>query len=57
MVGQMDLEGFGGCTNFGECTAACPKEIGQWTIARMNADYLRSAVADRGERAAGGDAA
>jgi succinate dehydrogenase / fumarate reductase iron-sulfur subunit len=57
MVGQMDLEGFGGCTNFGECTAACPKEIGQWTIARMNADYLRAAVADRGERAAGGDAA
>ena len=27
MVEQMDAEGFGGCTNFGECEAACPKEI------------------------------
>ena len=27
MVTQMDLEGFGGCTLFGECMAACPKGI------------------------------
>ena len=27
MVQQMDKEGFGGCTNFGECEAVCPKEI------------------------------
>ena len=27
MVTQMNAEGFGGCTNIGECTAACPKEI------------------------------
>jgi succinate dehydrogenase / fumarate reductase iron-sulfur subunit len=27
MIERMDLEGFGGCTNFGECTEACPKEI------------------------------
>ncbi|HEX7024214.1 MAG TPA: succinate dehydrogenase/fumarate reductase iron-sulfur subunit, partial [Gemmatimonadales bacterium] len=27
MVERMDLEGFGGCTNFGECHEACPKEI------------------------------
>ena len=27
MVAQHDHEGFGGCTNIGECTAACPKEI------------------------------
>jgi len=40
MVGQMDKEGFGGCTNIGECTAACPKEISQDFIARMNRDYL-----------------
>jgi ferredoxin len=27
MVAQMDAEGFGACTNHGECEAACPKEI------------------------------
>jgi len=27
MVEQMDYEGFGGCTNIGECAAACPKGI------------------------------
>ncbi|GLW26555.1 succinate dehydrogenase/fumarate reductase iron-sulfur subunit [Microbispora triticiradicis] len=43
MVEQMDAEGFGGCTNTGECTAVCPKGIPFDTIARMNADYLRSA--------------
>jgi succinate dehydrogenase / fumarate reductase iron-sulfur subunit len=47
MVAQMDIEGFGGCTNFGECTEACPKEIGQWTIARLNADYLRASLGAR----------
>lgn len=49
MVRRMDLEGFGGCTNFGECTAACPKEIGQWTIARMNGDFLAASIRDREE--------
>lgn len=47
MVGRMDAEGFGGCTLFGECQAACPKEIGIETIARMNRDYLRALVALR----------
>jgi succinate dehydrogenase iron-sulfur subunit len=42
MVGQMDAEGFGGCTLFGECQDACPKEIGIETIGRMNRDYLRA---------------
>jgi succinate dehydrogenase / fumarate reductase iron-sulfur subunit len=40
MVGQMDAEGFGGCTNFGECEAACPKEISIRVIGRLNRDYL-----------------
>jgi succinate dehydrogenase / fumarate reductase, iron-sulfur subunit len=40
MVEQMDAEGFGGCTNFGECEAACPKEISIRVIGRMNRDYL-----------------
>jgi succinate dehydrogenase / fumarate reductase iron-sulfur subunit len=40
MVEQMDAEGFGGCTNFGECEAACPKEISIRVIGQLNRDYL-----------------
>ncbi|MES2730305.1 MAG: succinate dehydrogenase/fumarate reductase iron-sulfur subunit [Bacteroidota bacterium] len=40
MVAQMDLEGFGACTNTGACSAECPKSIGQEHIARMNREYL-----------------
>ena len=42
MVAAMDAEGFGNCTNHGECEAACPKEIGHDYIARANADYARA---------------
>ena len=52
MVEQMDLEGFGGCTFFGECQEACPKLISIDTIARMNRDYLKAAVTARAESAA-----
>jgi succinate dehydrogenase / fumarate reductase iron-sulfur subunit len=44
MVLQMDAEGFGGCTLFGECQEACPKEISIETISRMNRDYLRAVL-------------
>lgn len=40
MVNQHDHEGFGGCTNIGECTSACPKEIPLDTISRLNRDLL-----------------
>jgi succinate dehydrogenase / fumarate reductase, iron-sulfur subunit len=40
MVEQMDAEGFGGCTNIGECSAVCPKEISMDFIARLNRDLL-----------------
>ena len=40
MVDQMDAEGFGNCTNHGECEAACPKEISLNNIARMNRDQI-----------------
>lgn len=40
MVVQMNNENFGSCTNIGECTAACPKEIALEVIAIMNRDYL-----------------
>ncbi|RLL66360.1 succinate dehydrogenase/fumarate reductase iron-sulfur subunit [Streptomyces sp. Z26] len=43
MVGQMDAEGFGGCTNTGECATACPKGIPLPSIAAMNREYLRAA--------------
>jgi len=54
MVAQMDAEGFGHCTFYGECQEACPKEISIDTIARMNGDYLRSTLAAREEKALGG---
>ena len=47
MVRQMDAEGFGGCTLFGECQEACPKEIGIETISLMNRDYLRALLLRR----------
>ncbi len=47
MVDRMDKEGFGGCTNIGECTAACPKEISQDFIARMNRDYLKAGATEQ----------
>lgn len=40
MVEQHDAEGFGGCTNIGECTAACPKGIPLDVISRLNRDLL-----------------
>ncbi len=57
MVAQMDAEGFGTCTNHGECEAACPKGISMQFIARMNSDFIR-ATAARGRRVAqAGDSA
>jgi succinate dehydrogenase / fumarate reductase iron-sulfur subunit len=54
MVAQMDSEGFGHCTLYGECQEACPKEISIDTIARMNRDYLRATVKHREEKALAG---
>lgn len=42
MVWQMDAEGFGNCSNEGECEAVCPKEISIKHIAHMNREYLRA---------------
>jgi succinate dehydrogenase / fumarate reductase iron-sulfur subunit len=49
MVGQMNAEGFGSCTNIGECTGVCPKEIPLEVIAAMNRDYLGGAWKERAE--------
>jgi succinate dehydrogenase / fumarate reductase iron-sulfur subunit len=42
MVQTMDDEGFGGCTNSGECVATCPKEIPFFSIVNLNKEYVRA---------------
>lgn len=42
MVTRQDDEGFGGCTNIGECAAVCPKEIPLDTIGQLNRDLMHS---------------
>ena len=44
MVTKMDLESFGGCTLYGECQEACPKEISIDVIARMNRDFIKASA-------------
>ena len=44
LVKQMDKEGFGACTNAGECAAVCPKDVGLDNIARMNRQYLKATI-------------
>ncbi len=46
MVDTME-QYFGSCTNHGECTAACPKEIPLDYIAFMNRDYVRAQLRNR----------
>jgi succinate dehydrogenase iron-sulfur subunit len=42
MINQADAEGFGSCSNEGECEAVCPKEIPISNIARMTREYVRA---------------
>ena len=42
MVKQMDLEGFGNCTNTGACEVECPKGISLENIARMNREFFKA---------------
>ncbi len=44
MVNQMDIEGFGNCSNVGACSEECPKEISLENIARMKRDYLKASI-------------
>lgn len=44
MAGQMEKEGFGGCTNFYECEAVCPKQISVRFIAQLNRDFLSASI-------------
>lgn len=45
MVNQMDIEGFGKCSNTYACEAECPKEISVDYIARMNREYFAAVIA------------
>ncbi|MFQ5664961.1 MAG: succinate dehydrogenase/fumarate reductase iron-sulfur subunit [Candidatus Binatia bacterium] len=44
MVEQMEKEGFGACSNEGECQAVCPKEIPVARISRLNWEYTRAVL-------------
>ena len=44
MVERHDAEGFGSCSNEGECEAVCPKEIPITNIARMNREYVKATL-------------
>ena len=42
MIEQADADGFGSCSNEGECEAVCPKEIPISNIAKMTREYVRA---------------
>jgi len=44
MVQQMDAEGFGDCSNFGECEAVCPAGISIFNIGRMRREYMKASL-------------
>jgi len=50
MVNEMDAQGFGGCTNLGECEAVCPKEISLDFIGRLNRQLLGGTLRSAGNR-------
>ncbi|QPK94378.1 succinate dehydrogenase/fumarate reductase iron-sulfur subunit [Actinomyces sp. zg-332] len=44
MLNVHDQEGFGSCTNFGECAAVCPKSVPLETIANLNRQLAKAAI-------------
>ena len=51
MVATHDSEGFGACTNIGECADVCPKQIPLDTISQLNRDLLKSLFKQDGKSA------
>ena len=47
MVSQMDLEGFGNCSNTGACEVECPKGISLDNIARMNREFIKANISSK----------
>ncbi len=56
MTQQMDDEGFGYCSQHGECSVSCPKGISLDVIAQMNMDLLKAQLKDRGDSRASEEA-
>jgi len=54
MVLKMTEEGFGYCTNTGECEAICPKGVKIENIAMMHRDFTRAVALFREEAKVGG---
>src|SRR5919109_2038121 len=50
MMARAEQEGFGSCTNIGECEAVCPKEISLDFIGHMNRDFMKASFI-RGSKA------
>ncbi len=48
MVGAMDEEGFGNCTNIYECVAVCPAAIPGSVMAKMYWEYGMAALRETG---------
>jgi succinate dehydrogenase / fumarate reductase iron-sulfur subunit len=44
MIERMDTEGFGPCSNEGECEAVCPKGISLTNISTMNREWWRATL-------------
>lgn len=44
MIAQMDIEGFGNCTNTGACEVECPKGISLDNIARLNRELMKASI-------------
>jgi succinate dehydrogenase / fumarate reductase iron-sulfur subunit len=44
MVERMDAEGFGSCSNEGECEAVCPKGISLTNIGMLNREYWKAVL-------------
>lgn len=50
MLARHDDEGFGGCTNIGECSAVCPKQIPLDVIGQLNRDLIKSLFKGEGKQ-------
>ena len=50
MVRQHDAEGFGGCTNTGECQEVCPQGISIKVIGELNREYRKAMIHKLRER-------
>jgi succinate dehydrogenase / fumarate reductase iron-sulfur subunit len=50
MVRQHDEEGFGGCTNTGECQEVCPQHISIKVIGELNREYREAMIRKLRER-------